>query len=46
MRYIDGGVLRAGSAAVTREILDELKAREEERQRRRAAGEDQTAASA
>ena len=46
MRYIDGGVLRSGSSAVTREIRDELKAREEERQRRRAAGEDQSAASA
>lgn len=46
MRHIDGGVLRSGSSVVTREILHELKAREEERQRHRATGEDHSAASA
>ena len=46
MRHIDAGVLSSVSSAATREILDELKAREEEHQRRRAVGEDQAAASA
>jgi ERCC4-related helicase len=42
----DESTMSVDGATVQKEILDELKAREEERQRRRAAGEDQSAASA
>ena len=42
----DKSTMSVDGATVQKEILDELKAREEERQRRRAAGEDQSAASA
>jgi superfamily II DNA or RNA helicase len=42
----DESTMSVDSTTVQKEILDELKAREEERQRRRVAGEDQTAESA
>jgi SNF2 family DNA or RNA helicase len=42
----DESTMSVDGATVQKEILDELKAREEARQRRRASGEDQTAESA